>query len=321
MDFILKHESPRILVVEDDPVALKIVTSALDAAGYEYAMAANGQEAIDRYSDAFFPIIITDWMMPEMDGLELCRLIRTMKINRYIYIILMTCKDSRDDLINGLEAGADEYIVKPVNHAELRARLNNAIRILDLEANLKRSLAEISELSIRDPLTGAFNRGYMDHQLLQEVKRSQRYVQPLSILMCDLDHFKKINDDYGHQAGDEILKACVIRINESVRRGIDWVSRYGGEEFLIVLPETDFDGCAVVAERIRQLIALNPVDTFGCEIDITASFGAVTITPTESRHIIQSEQFLHQADKCLYQAKNSGRNRVVAVKMEHGTVP
>lgn len=309
-------QSHKILVVEDDPVSMAILTAFLDKEKYEYVVASNGQEAIDKYSDDFFSIIITDWMMPEMDGLELCRLIRTMKINRYIYIIMITSLDTKSDIVQGLEAGADEYIVKPIHHAELRVRIKNAIRILELETNLKNSLAEISELSIRDALTGAFNRGYMDHQLIQEVKRAQRYVHPLSILMCDLDYFKKVNDTYGHQAGDEVLKEFVKKINLSIRRGIDWVARYGGEEFLVVLPETDFNGCAVVAERIRQLIALNPVDAFGCEIEITASFGAVTIAPIESRHIIHSEQFLQMADQCLYQAKNSGRNKVVQKLME-----
>lgn len=316
MNAVLEQERHRILVVEDDPLSLAVLTAFLDREKYEYSVASNGQEALDKYGEEFFPIIITDWMMPEMDGLELCRLIRTMKINRYIYIIMVTGLDSKDDLVQGLEAGADDYIIKPIHHSELRVRLKNAIRILQLETRLKNSLNEISELSIRDALTGAFNRGYLDHQLNQEVKRAQRYVHPLSILMCDLDHFKKINDTFGHQAGDEILKTCVAQINTSIRRGIDWVARYGGEEFLVVLPETDFDGCAVVAERIRQLIALNPVDTFGCEIDVTASFGAVTISPTESRNIINTEQFLHLVDKCLYQAKNSGRNRVVQARME-----
>lgn len=306
----------KILVVEDDPVSMAILTAFLDKENYQYSVACNGQEAIDKYSEDFFSIIITDWMMPEMDGLELCRLLRTMKINRYIYIIMVTALDTKADIVQGLESGADEYIVKPIHHAELRVRLKNAIRILDLEINLKKSLAEISELSIRDALTGAFNRGYMDHQLVQEVKRAQRYVHPLSILMCDLDHFKRVNDTYGHQAGDEVLKEFVKQINHSIRRGIDWVARYGGEEFLVVLPETDFAGCAIVAERIRQLIALNPVDAFGCEIDITSSFGAVTIAPTESRHIVHTEQFLQMADQCLYEAKETGRNRVVQKMME-----
>lgn len=306
---------PKVLVVEDDPVSQETLKSFLENEGYDYAIASNGQEAIDKFSDDFFPIIITDWMMPEMDGLDLCRLIRTMKINRYIYIIMVTSLDTKADLILGLEAGADEYIIKPIHHAELRARLKNAIRILTLESNLKKSLAEISEMSIRDPLTGSFNRGYMDHQFGQEMKRAQRYVHSLSILMCDLDHFKKTNDTYGHQAGDEVLKATVARINHSIRTGIDWVARYGGEEFLVVLPETDFEGCAVVAERIRQLVALNPVDTFGCEIDITISIGAATISPTESRNIVQCEQFLQLADQCLYEAKDNGRNRVIQKMM------
>ncbi len=303
----------RVLVVEEDTPARGVVTALLAQEGYDFAVAGNGQEALDLYGQEFFPIIITDWIMPEMDGLELCRLIRTMNINRYIYIIMLTGQGSKDDLVIGLEAGADDYVIKPVHPAELRVRLKGACRILDLEASLKKSLTEIRELSIRDPLTSAFNRGYLDHQLAQEIKRAQRYVHPFSVLMCDLDHFKKVNDTFGHQAGDEVLKECVSRINDSIRRGIDWVARYGGEEFLIVLPETDYAGCQVVAERIRQLIALNPVDAFGCEIDITTSLGAATLIPTESRQAVQVEHFIGLADSCLYQAKTSGRNRVVAM--------
>jgi len=313
MTAVDRTNKPRILVVEDDLTDRAIISSALDKEGYEYALATNGQEAIDLYSQDFFPIIITDWVMPEMDGLELCRLIRSMKIQRYIYIILLTSQDSKSDMVTGLEAGADDYLVKPLHRAELRVRLKSACRILDLESTLKQSMAEIRELSVRDALTGAFNRGYMDHQLQHEIKRTYRYHHPLSIIMCDIDHFKQVNDTFGHQAGDEVLKNCVTRINASIRRGIDWSARYGGEEFVIVLPETDQPGCFVVAERIRQLIAINPIDAFGCEIDITASFGAVTIMPADSRPQLLPDQLIHMADTCLYKAKTNGRNRVESI--------
>jgi diguanylate cyclase (GGDEF)-like protein len=306
---------PRVLIVEDDPLAKTILSSVLKKEGYPYAIASNGQEALDKYSDEFFPIIITDWLMPEMDGLELCRLIRSMKINRYIYIILVTGQDSREDVVKGLESGADDYIIKPIHQAELRVRLKGACRILDLESTLKNSLAEIHELSIRDRLTGAFNRVYMDHQLGQELVRSNRYHRPLSILMCDLDHFKAVNDTYGHLAGDGVLKSCVDIVSSSLRHGIDWIARYGGEEFVIVLPETDQVGANILAERLRERIAGTPVNLAGCEIDITASFGTVTLIPTNSGNVRYMEQVLNVADTCLYQAKNEGRNRVVSAEM------
>lgn len=306
---------PRVLIVEDDPVSLTLLASALEKEGYEYAAARNGQEAIDLYSQDFFPIIITDWLMPEMDGLELCRLIRSMKIDRYIYIIVLTGQKTKAHLVQGLEAGADEYIVKPLHRTELRVRLKGACRILELEASLKRSMEEIRELSIHDRLTGSFNRIFMDQQLTQEIIRSSRYHRRLSILMCDLDHFKAVNDTYGHLAGDTVLKACVSSISESIRHEVDWIARYGGEEFVIVLPETDHAGAQVVAERMREKISASPVPFEGTEIAVTASFGLVTLIPNHTGATRLLDQVLNVADTCLYQAKNNGRNQVVAAEM------
>ncbi|MDA8430309.1 MAG: diguanylate cyclase [Geobacteraceae bacterium] len=306
---------PRVLIVEDDMMSRTLLMSALKKEGYEFAVARNGQEAIDLYSQEFFPIIITDWLMPEMDGLELCRLIRSMKIDRYIYIIILTGQNSKTDLVKGLEAGADEYMVKPIHQAELRVRLKGACRILELETSLKKNMAEIREISIRDRLTGIFNRVYMDHHLSQEIIRSSRYHHSLSVLMCDLDHFKVINDTYGHLAGDDVLRACVDHISASFRQGVDWLARYGGEEFVVVLPETDLTGALHVAERMRVRIASTPVNFAGCEIEITASFGSVTVIPSFNGQVRYMEQVLNVADTCLYQAKNSGRNRIVSAEM------
>jgi len=306
---------PRVLIVEDDQLSQTLLTSFLESEGYEYCVAQNGQEALDLYSQEFFPIIITDWLMPEMDGIELCRLIRGMNLDRYIYIILLTSQDSKTSLVEGLDAGADEYIVKPIHRAELRVRLKGARRILNLEASLKKSMEEIRELSIHDRLTGSFNRIFMDQQLTQEIMRSGRYHHNLSIIMVDLDHFKMINDTYGHMAGDDVLKACVRTITSSFRRGVDWIARYGGEEFVIVLPETDHAGAALVAERMCQRIAAEPVNYMGNSINITASFGLVTLLASISGTQRSLEQVLNVADTCLYQAKNGGRNQVVSAEM------
>ena len=309
------QKSPRILIVEDDPIDRAILSAALQKGGYEFAVAANGRDAIDLYSQEFFPIIISDWLMPEMDGLELCSFIRSMKTQSYIYIILLTGRESKSDLVKGLAAGADEYLVKPLLYDELLVRLKGAQRILDLELSLKRSLAEVRETSIHDPLTGAFTRGYMDQQLLQELKRSFRYIHHLSIIMCDLDHFKLVNDTYGHQTGDVVLKRCVATICATIRQGIDWVARYGGEEFVIVLPETDQPGCSIVAERLRERIASEAIEVEGGIITQTVSFGAVTVEPAESNRNRSLEEVFNLADLCLYQAKEQGRNRVVSAEM------
>ena len=272
-------ETVPILVVDDDPISSDILRKYLEEEGYTSISVTNGQDALELYQHSFFSIIITDWLMPKMDGTDLCRAIRNMPSDHYTYIILLTARDSQNELEKGLESGADEYLVKPVHQAELRLRLKGARRILELENTLKRSIAEIRELSIRDPLTGSFNRGYMDEQLVNEINRVYRYEHTLSVILGDLDHFKRINDTFGHLAGDEALRKSACTINNSVRRGIDWLARYGGEEFVIVLPETDRQGCMVVAERIRQQIASQQVESNGKTFSLTISFGAVTILP------------------------------------------
>ena len=301
----------RILIAEDDPISRAILELYLESEGYSYVSAKNGREALDLYNAQPFSIVITDWLMPEMDGTALCQAIRKQAEDRYTFIILITSQNAPKDLIEGLEAGADDFIVKPINPAELRVRLKGCHRILDLENSLKKSLTEIRELSIRDPLTGAFNRGYLDQQLEHEIERTYRYKHPLSLILCDLDHFKRINDTYGHQAGDDVLKRCVQNLLMSSRRHIDWVARYGGEEFVILLPETDAARCSIVAERMRERIAFIPEDSHYPMVNISASFGTVTLLPDSQTDKISAGELLQRADVCLYQAKQSGRNRVV----------
>ena len=299
---------PRILIAEDDPISRSLLELYLEKEGYSYVSAKNGREALEFYNAQPFSIVITDWLMPEMDGTTLCQAIREQAKDSYTFILLITSQTSPQALIEGLEAGADDYIVKPINPAELRARLKGCHRILDLENSLKKSLAEIREFSIRDPLTGAFNRGYLDQQLEHEIERTYRYKHPLSLILCDLDHFKRINDTHGHQAGDDILKRCVQNLYMSSRRQIDWVARYGGEEFVILLPETDTVRCNIVAERMRKKIAFIPEGSYYPLINISASFGTVTLLPDCHAGKISAGELLQRADVCLYQAKQSGRN-------------
>lgn len=303
---------PRILIAEDDPLSCALLEMYLEQEGYPYVSAANGLEALELFKREPFPIVITDWLMPEMDGTALCHAIRSLASDSYTFLLLLTSQNSPDAIVEGLESGADDYIVKPINPAELSVRLKGARRILGLEEALKKSLTELRELSIRDPLTGAFNRGYMDHQLKHEIQRAYRYQHPLSIMLCDLDHFKQINDTHGHQAGDTVLKNCVANISASLRQNIDWVARYGGEEFVIVLPETDAAGCAIVAERIRERVAVNPGAKDEDSIKVTASFGTVTLVPTDSASLTNPADLLQRADACMYFAKQTGRNRVVS---------
>lgn len=301
-----------ILLVDDDRFMRTVLCQILQEAGYQVTQASNGREALALCRSSYFPIILTDWVMPEMDGITFCRTFRERPAECYTYLILLTSQEGKDKLIEGLESGADEYLTKPVQEAELLVRLKTARRILDLESSLQKSLEEIKQISIHDPLTGAFNRGYLDQHLPTEIRRADRYLRYLSVLMMDLDHFKKINDTWGHQAGDAVLQHCIRIIAGTVRREVDWVARYGGEEFVLVLPETDQIGCTVVAERLRSLIANHPCSFRGNEIAITSSFGAVTRHHADGREDNMAELLLQRADQCLYQAKQEGRNRVVS---------
>ena len=226
-----------ILVAEDDTISRKILEKSLVEAGYDVVSVENGQEALEKLQERFFPIVLTDWMMPEMDGSQLCKALRGKDWPGYIFIVLLTGKDAKEDVIAGLDAGADDYLTKPFNQAELIARLNTGRRFLELEQSLRHANEKIRVLSITDPLTGCFNRGYMNDCLEREVKRCKRYGRPLSVVLCDIDHFKSVNDTHGHQAGDQVLKNFAKSINEMIRSDIDWLVRYGGEEFLLVLPE------------------------------------------------------------------------------------
>ena len=209
----------------------------LKRAGYEVEMASNGREALAKLEQGDFPLMITDWEMPEMDGIALCRALRS-KEQGYTYIILLTSRDAIEHLVAGLQSGADDYLIKPVIEPELIARLNTGRRIVTLERSLRAANEENRRLSITDPLTGVYNRRYLMEQLPREIDRAARYGRQLSTIMCDVDHFKKINDTHGHLTGDEVLKWFATTLQSGVRTS-DWIARYGGEEFVIVLPETN----------------------------------------------------------------------------------
>ncbi|OEU76802.1 MAG: diguanylate cyclase response regulator [Desulfuromonadales bacterium C00003093] len=299
-----------ILVAEDNPVSRKILEKILVKAGHEVVSAGNGQKALELFNEKFFPIVLTDWMMPKMNGLQLCKAIRKKKSTGYVFIILLTARDSKDDIVKGLEAGADDYLCKPFNHAELLARVNSGIRLLKLEKSLKTVNEEIRIMSITDPLTGIYNRGYLTEHLRQEIIRAKRYKHPFSLIICDIDFFKKVNDTYGHQAGDQVLKEFVQSINDLIRNNIDWVARYGGEEFVVVLPETDPENACLVAERLRNTVSGKTIYVRKKKINITASFGVSGFDPSMPDNNISHESMINRADKHLYQAKQEGRNRV-----------
>ncbi len=306
----MKKQFP-ILIAEDNPVSRMLLEKTLIKAGYEVATVTNGREALESFKKKFFPIVLTDWMMPEMDGPQLCNAIRKNISTGYVFIFMLTAKGSTGDMVAGLEAGADDYLTKPFNRDELIARLNTATRVLKLEKSLKDANEEIRTLSITDPLTKCYNRTFMDEQFPKELKRAIRYNHPISLVMVDIDYFKKVNDKYGHQAGDEVLKDLVRSINKLIRSDVDWLARFGGEEFLVVFPETAFERAEALAERLRRNISQKTIHIKEKEIRITASFGVSGFTSSDSIKEISHEAMISLADRFLYQAKEEGRNRVV----------
>jgi diguanylate cyclase (GGDEF)-like protein len=306
------NNSFRVLVVDDHPALRRQLEIILRKAGFAVTTAENGRQALGLFCEQFFPIVVTNWMMPEMDGIELCKAIRQRSAAGYVYIVLLTGRSSKDDIVTGLAAGADDFLAKPFHHSELIARLNTAKRILGLEQCLKRANEDTKILSITDSLTGAYNRTYLDDRLPQEVRRAQKYSRPLSLILADIDHFKKINDMYGHLAGDRALMAFVRSIMGIVRVDCDWIARFGGDEFLIVLPETNVAGGDVAATRFARIVAETPIEIPGDVIHISASFGVTGFDSTLPNQEVGPEALIALADSCLYRAKRERRGTVKA---------
>jgi len=299
-----------VLVVEDHPALRRQLELTLEKAGFPVVSAENGRAALELFKQRFFPIVLTDWMMPEMDGIQLCSSIRALPADGYVYVVLLTAKSAKDDIVAGLRAGADDFLTKPFHPAELIARLNTAKRILDLEHSLKRANDEIKALSIKDPLTGTFNRNYLGDHLLKEIKRAQKYLRSLSIVLCDIDRFKSINDTYGHLVGDRALITFVECISSSIRLDVDWIARFGGDEFVIVLPETTVEGGGAAAERFARIIRQRFVEIEGEKIHLSATFGVSGFDRASIDDSIDVNALIGIADKCLYEAKNREKGTV-----------
>jgi len=297
----------KILIADDDLVSRTMLAGILTGWGYEMTVARDGKEAWRILQAEEAPTLaILDWVMPGLTGKQLCQMVRSRQTDRYTYVLLVTAKSGHEDIINGLEAGADDYLIKPYNPLELKARLITGRRILDMQEQLFATQEALRQQATTDALTGAWNHRAIMDILEREVSRSQREGRPLGVVLGDLDHFKRINDTYGHMGGDEALREAAQRMRTAVRP-YDFVGRYGGEEFLIVLPGCDYANAIRSAERIREHIASKPACYQKQSIAFTASFGIVAYAPPRP---IEWHSLLQNADAALYQAKNGGRNRV-----------
>ncbi|HET6344306.1 MAG TPA: diguanylate cyclase [Myxococcota bacterium] len=296
----------KILIGDDSSSTRGQLARQLEDLGHEVISVADGQAALQVILDADPPrLAILDWMMPQMTGVDVCRVVRSTRREPYTYIILLTVKDTPEDLVVGMEAGADDYVSKPYNVEELRARVRAGLRVVELQANLIAARDLLREEAMRDPLTGLLNRRGIDDVLARDCARASRERTPLAVLMVDLDHFKAINDTHGHEAGDQVLRELAGRLRRIIRP-YDEVARVGGEEFVIVAPGCNVEGARAVAERVRRCVSATPVLLHsGVSIEVTCSIG-VGMNQTIAPDVV-----VQAADVALYKAKTSGRNCVV----------
>ena len=295
----------KILIADDSIVSRHLLEATLRKWGYEVIVACDGAEAWEILQrDAAPAIAILDWVMPSLTGPEVCRRVRLQQGQEpYTYMLLLTSKSMKEDLIEGMDAGADDYITKPFDQHELQVRLRAGTRIVKLQQELRRQAAH-------DPLTGVLSRSKAFEMFDRELQRSIRESLPLSVLLVDLDHFKIVNDTYGHLAGDDVLREAARRLKDGVRN-YDILARYGGEEFLILMPGCDEVAGRAQAERLRAAISDGPIrmgTASGVLHPLTASFGVTISSPVT---LESPESLVRVADMALYEAKRLGRNRVV----------
>ena len=305
----------KVLAAEDNPIFQSMLSNMLTKWGYEPVIAHDGNEAWDALQQPDGPqLAILDWMMPGLNGVDICRGVRAAGREPYVYILLLTSRTDSRDLVEGMEAGADDYVTKPFQTHELRVRLRAGRRILELQQQLLAAREALRDQATHDGLTGLLNRNAILEMLHKELARASREGHSLSLLMVDLDRFKQINDTHGHAIGDAVLREGAHRMKEAVR-SYDSVGRYGGEEFLIVLPGCDGESAFTQAERVRETFAGSPFLSGPSSLRVTCSIGASShifpIDRPSGGALDQDCDFLlREADMALYRAKGEGRNRV-----------
>ena len=300
-----------ILVVDDIAANLKLLRVILEPVGYSLTFALGGKQAIERVTASKPDLILLDLMMPEIDGLEVCKRLKNNAKYADIPIIFLTASNEEEKLIAAFESGAVDYINKPFKKPELLARIRNHLllkhtieKLISMQINLQDALVKVEKYANTDPLTGILNRRSLFEIANQEFSRVQRYGPPFSIFLIDLDHFKNVNDNYGHQIGDIALCTVVKDIQNTIRN-VDFLGRYGGEEFMLILPETDGEQALILAERIRKLVASSIIETEKGNLKLTLSIGITSYDPKDR----SLEDMISRADRGVYQAKKLGRNR------------
>jgi two-component system, cell cycle response regulator len=290
----------RILIADDDPFSRRFLQKTLEKWGYETVPADDGLKALEiLHRDDAPHLAIVDWMMPGLDGLEVCRRVRQAEASRPIYVIMLTAKGEVEDLVQAMDAGADDFTTKSFDVRELKVRLHAGERIVKLEDTLRR-------MATRDALTELWNRAAILEMLERELARSERNGASVGVIMADVDYFKRVNDVHGHAGGDAALVEVAKRLRSGLRE-YDGAGRYGGEEFLVILPGASAAATAEVAERLRASIASEPFQLARERIEITASFGTAVSVAEQN---LGADALIRAADMALYQAKNAGRNRV-----------
>lgn len=290
----------KALVADDDPVSLLWLETLLTNWGYQVIALNNGLKAYAALAQGDQPqLAILDWMMPGLDGFEICRRIKQDSRLHYHYLIMLTGKSSTDDIVAALQAGADDFVAKPFKPEELQVRLRAGARVVELQQ-------ELMIKASHDALTGMLNRRMLIELSAREVERAWRSRCSLLLLMLDVDKFKKINDQWGHRAGDEVLIAIAARLKTGLR-SMDLLGRYGGEEFMIVLPQSDLEHGLLIAEHLRLLICSEPVQFNDVAIAVSISIGIAKLDADNQNSL---QQLMDNADRALYRAKAAGRNRI-----------
>jgi diguanylate cyclase (GGDEF)-like protein len=301
-----KETKQRVLIAEDDPVSCQLLKNVLAKSHHDVTVVTDGLAALKILEGGDPPrLVVLDWMMPGMEGVQVCQRIRERKDRPYVYFILLTVRSEKRDLLQGLEVGADNYLAKPIDPEELLAHILAGERVLNLQDELIASREEVRFRAAHDALTGIHNRVTIIESLKRELSRQSRERHSFGVILIDIDHFKHVNDTYGHLCGDEVLQALALRVKGCLRPH-DAVGRFGGEEFLVIAPNADASGTRSVAERIRGVIESKPTVTQAGEVRVTASLGAAVSTGAQGS---DPQTLLRIADEALYRAKEKGRNR------------